>query len=86
MERDREKEGGSRLKEEEENDSKRERKKAEGSGKGVESRIVRARRRQTAVKRGGERISKRERGFVEENKKSDLEIKDGKKNGQVRKG
>ena len=74
------------MKGEEENDSKRERKKVEGSGKGIESRIVRARRRQTAVKRGGERISKRDKGFVEENKKSDLERKDGKKNGRVRKG
>ena len=74
------------MKGEEENDSKRERNKPEGSGKGVESRIVRARRRQTAVKRGGERILKGEKGFVEENKKSDLERKDGKKNGRVRKG
>ena len=73
------------MKGEEENDSKRERKKAEASGKGIESRIVRARRGQTAVKRGGERISKREKGFAEEKKKNDLERKDGKKNRRVRK-
>ena len=61
---------GRRLKREEENDSKRERKKAEESGKGIESRIVRVRRRQTAVKRGGERISKKEKGFAAKNKKT----------------
>ena len=42
--RERTRNGGSRLKREEENDSKREQKKAEESGKGIESRIVRARK------------------------------------------
>ena len=74
------------MKGQEENNSKREWKKAKGSEKGIESRIDRAKRRQTVVKRGGERILKREKGFVEEKKKNDLERKDGKKNRRVRKG
>ena len=56
------------MKGQEENNSKREWKKAKGSVKGIESRIDRAKRRQTVVKRGGERILKREKGFVEEKK------------------
>ena len=83
--RERTRNGGSRLKREEENDSKREQEKNEGSGKGIERGLL-EREEDTTVKRGGRKdFEEREKGFAEGNKKNDLEIKDEKKNGQVRK-
>ena len=64
---------------EDETERVRERMRAEESRNGIERRIARAKRRQAAVKRGGERISNREQDFAKEKKKIDLEIKDGKK-------
>ena len=60
-------------------------KKNEGSGKGIERGLL-EQEDDTAVKRGGRKdFKEREKGFAEGNKKNDLERKDEKKNGQVRK-
>ena len=67
---------------EDETERVRERIRAKESGNGIESRIARFKIRQAAVKRRGERISKREQAFAEKNKKRDLERKDGNKKGQ----
>ena len=70
---------------EDETERVREHIRAKESGNGIRSNFSQYGRRQAAVKRGRERISKREQKFAEENKKRDLERKDGKKKGRVRK-